>query len=151
VARGFAVVIAHDGDRIGIVELVEVCARERARSLTLFEHLGGWVATTSHPGLQRLFATAAHRHAWHAQLWADRSPTIPVPHVVVDVAAIVEAGDDTDRWTAYVTSLGTLIVELGVLRDRIDPDLDPATARVIELVGADANRLADLVAATPPH
>ncbi len=69
---------------------------------------------------------------------------------VADVAAIVEAGDDADRWTAYVTSLGTLIVELGVLRDRIDPDLDPATARVVELVGADANRLADLVAATPP-
>jgi hypothetical protein len=70
--------------------------------------------------------------------------------VVVDVAAIVEAGDDTDRWTAYVTSLGTLIVDLGSLRDRIDPDLDPGTARVIELVGADANRLADLVASTSP-
>jgi hypothetical protein len=141
---------AQDGEWLGIVELVEVCARERARALTLFEHLGGWVATTSGPALQRLFATAAHRHAWHAQLWADRSPTIPVPPVVAEVAAIVEAGDDADRWTAYATSLGTLLVELGVLRDRIDPDLDPATARVIELVGADANRLADLVASTPP-
>ena len=142
--------ITHEGARLGIVELVEVCARERARALALFQHLGSWVATTADPTLQRLFATAAHRHAWHAQLWADRSPAIPVPHVVADVAAIVEAGDDTDRWTAYVTSLGTLIVELGALRDRIDPDLDPGTARVIELVGADANRLADLVAATPP-
>jgi len=143
-------VITHEGERLGIVELGEVCARERARGLALFQHLGTWVATTTDPALQRLFATAAHRHAWHAQLWADRSPTIRVPHVVVDVAAIVEAGDDTDRWTAYATSLGTLIVDLGALRDRIDPDLDPSTARVIELVGADANRLADLVAATPP-
>ena len=142
--------ITHDGERLGIVELVEVCARERARTLALFEHLGGWVATTTSPPLQRVFATAAHRHAWHAQLWADRSPTIPVPHVVADVAAIVEAGDDADRWTAYVTSLGTLIIELGRLRDRIDPELDPGTARVIELVGADANRLADLVAVAPP-
>ena len=124
--------------------------RERARTLALFEQLGTWVTTTADPALQRLFATAAHRHAWHAQLWADRSPTIPVPPVVAEVATIVEAGDDTDRWAAYATSLGTLLVELGALRGRIDPELDPGTARVIELVGADANRLADLVAATPP-
>jgi hypothetical protein len=148
-ASGVTVVIHAGGERLGIVELVEVSARERARALALFEHLGTWVATTAHPPLQRLFATAAHRHAWHAQLWADRSPLIPVPPLVVDIAAIVEAGDDADRWTAYATALGTLIVELGALRDRIDPELDPGTARVIELVGADANRLASLVAATP--
>ena len=137
-------------EHLGIVELVGVCERERARCVSLFEHLGGWVASTSDPALQRLFATAAHRHAWHAELWAGRSPTIPLAAVAADVAAISEAGDDTDRWTAYVTALGMEIVDLEDLRRRIDPELDPGTTRVLDLVLADAHQLAALVAGSRP-
>lgn len=135
---------------IGILELLDVCARERARSMSLFERLGGWVASTGHPALQRLFATAAHRHAWHAGLWAGRSPTVPVVAVIDDVAAVADAHDDADRWAAYVTSLGQLIADLDGLRGRVDPDLDPGTARVIGLVLRDARELADALALTPP-
>lgn len=138
------------GAHVGVLELVDLCARERARSTSLFEHLGAWVASTSQPALQRLFATAAHRHAWHADLWAGRSPTIPVVAVAADVAAIAEAGDDTDRWTAYVTALGMLIVDLEHVRHRIDPDLDPSTTRVLDLVLTDAHGLASVAADAPP-
>lgn len=134
---------------VPILELVDACARERARSMSLFEHLGAWVASTSQPALQRLFATASHRHAWHADLWAGRSPTIPIVAVAADVAAISDASDDTDRWAAYVTALGMLIVDLEQLRHRVDPDLDPGTARVIDLVLADAHDLASAAAASP--
>ncbi len=136
--------------RLGIVDLVEVCTREQARCTSLFEHLGSWVATTDDPTLQRLFAVAAHRHAWHAELWRERTPVIPVTAIAADVAAISEAGDDTDRWTAYATALGVMISELAALRDAVDPDLDPSTARVVDLVLTDARALAADVTATPP-
>jgi hypothetical protein len=135
---------------VPILELVDVCARERARSMSLFEHLGAWVPTTSHPPLQRLFATAAHRHGWHADLWAGRSPTIPVVAVAADVAAVAEAGDDTDRWTAYVTALGMLIVDVEALHHRVDAELDPGTARVVDLVLTDAHQLADALTTARP-
>jgi hypothetical protein len=136
--------------RIGIVDLVEVCTREQARCTSLFEHLGAWVATTDDPALQRLFAVGAHRHAWHAELWRERTPVIPVTAIAADVAAISEAGDDTDRWAAYATALGVMISELDALRHHVDTDLDPSTARVIDLVVADARALATDVTGTPP-
>jgi hypothetical protein len=127
---------------VGIVELVEVCAAEHARSMSLFERVGGWVATTDDAALQRLFATAAHRHAWHAELWAGRAPAIPVAAVAADVAAIADATGDVDRWTAYVTALGSLDADLAALAHRVDPDLDPGTARVVSLVASDVRALA---------
>lgn len=135
---------------IGIGELVEVCATERARSMSLFERLGTWVPTTHDPALQRLFATAAHRHAWHAHLWAERTPTIPVVAVAADASAIADATGDTDRWAAYVTSLGLLDTDLAALRARVEPDLDPATQRVLALVTADVEDLAHRLTASPP-
>ncbi len=136
-------------NRLDIVDLVEVCTRERERCASLFEHLGSWVASTGDPALQRLFSVAAHRHAWHADLWRERTPTIPVTAIAVRVAAISEAGDDTDRWTAYATALGAMITDLLALREQVDPDLDPATRRVIDLVVADARDLAASVTALP--
>jgi hypothetical protein len=135
---------------VGIEELIAICARERARSTALFERLGGWVATTEHPPLQRLFAAASHRHAWHAELWAERTPTISVPAPAVDVAAISDADDDTERWTAYVTALGIATTALDALRERVDPQLDPNTIRVVDLVLTDARQLAIDVAAAAP-
>ncbi len=142
---------ATPGDEpLGIVDVAAVCGHERARALALFERLGGWVTSTTDPALQRLFATAAHQHAWHAELWTERAPTIPVPDHTDSVAAIVEADGDDDRWAAYVTALGLLRVELAALRARVDAELDPSTTRVIDLVGADADRLAVLVTDNPP-
>ena len=76
----------------------------------------------------------------------------PSPSVAIDagVAAISEAGDDVDRWTAYATALGLLISELDNVRASVDPELDPATARVIDLVQRDAHELARAVTATSP-
>lgn len=135
---------------IGIGELVEVCTAERARAMSLFERLGSWVPSTDDPTLQRLFATAAHRHAWHAQLWAERTPTIPVVAVAASASAIADASGDADRWAAYVTSLGLLDGDLAALRARIDPDLDPATQRVLALVTADVEDLAHRLTTSPP-
>ena len=137
-------------EHVGILELVDLCARERARSTSLFEHLGTWVASTTQPALQRLLATAAHRHAWHAELWAQRSPTVPVVGVAADVAAIGEAGDDADRWAAYVAALGLLIADLEGVQRRVEPDLDPSTTRVLDLVLRDARELADALTTVAP-
>ena len=64
---------------MSIIELGDVCARQRAVSLDLFEQLGALVTADATPAgdEQQLFAKACHQHAWHAELWLQRAPTIP--------------------------------------------------------------------------
>jgi hypothetical protein len=126
---------------LGIVELGDVCARMRAQSLDLFRELGAWVSVAD-VGHQRWFATACHRHAWHAELWAGRSPAIPP----VDLdAAVADARrnrlPDAPAATAYSRLLDAMLDELDELSSRVDPDIDPGTQRVLTLVRRD---LADL-------
>lgn len=132
---------------LGIVELGDVCARQRALSLDLFRELGAWV--TADDGNvageeRRRYSTACHRHAWHAQLWAERSPAIPS----VDLDAAV--GDasrsrlpDRPSAKAYRSLLDEMIADLERLTQRIDADLDPATRRVLTLVRHDLVELRD--------
>lgn len=123
-------------EHVGIVELAEICARQRASALDLFEWLGV-IAGVQPPALQRLVAEAAHRHAWHAELWAARSPDIPG----VDLASATdrhrspEAGPPAAE--RYRRALDRLDDDLAALSRRIDPDLDPASRRVIDLVTTD--------------
>jgi hypothetical protein len=132
-------------DWLGIVELHGVGNDMRERNLRLFEQLGGWVTATAPGELQRLFADACHRHAWHAELWSRRTPTIPPPpvspvHVPNDDPPAVEP-DDRAKATAYRSALFDLEAGLAGIRTRVDPTLDPATARTVELVSADVAEL----------
>ena len=133
-------------DHLGIVELVDVCATMRESSIELFTVLGGWVATTRPGELQRLFAEACHRHAWHAELWERRLPAIPGAHAgatpTTDRSQV--DGDDARR-DRYRAELSTLEDELRAVRARIDPALDPSTARTIDLVGRDVVEIAELL------
>ena len=65
--------LASVSDQLGIVELGDVCAAMRAHSLDLFGS-SARVTTTAPGELQRLFAEACHRHAWHAELWELCTP-----------------------------------------------------------------------------
>ncbi|MDJ0768545.1 MAG: hypothetical protein QNJ12_07105 [Ilumatobacter sp.] len=131
-------------EHLGIVELADVCERMRRRCLDLFETLGAWVTTTDDPALQRLFATAGHRHAWHADLWSSRRPAVadlgpgdePTP------TALAPATPPAARADAYRSALDDLRADLGDLAARADPDLDPSTHRVVDLVAADVDELA---------
>ena len=128
---------------VGIVELGDVCARMLAVSLDLFGELGAWVATADVEH-QRWYAAACHRHAWHADLWAARAPTIPP----VDLDAAV-AGARRKRLperpdaTAYRSLLTELLADLDALSQRIDPAIDPGTDRVSTLVARDLVELRD--------
>jgi hypothetical protein len=128
---------------LGIIELGDVCARMRAQSLDLFRELGTWVRVAD-PEHQRWYATACHRHAWHADLWAQRSPTIPP----VDLDAAVTGAlrtrlPDAPDATAYRSLLAVLLADLDELTLRVDADLDPATHRVLTLVRRDLAELYD--------
>jgi hypothetical protein len=130
-------------DHLGIVELGEVCTAMRARSLELFTRLGSWVPTTATGELQRLFAAACHRHAWHAELWEARRPMVGTTDLVADSdAERSDAAADDVRRDRYRAELSTLEDELRALRARIDPTLDPSTARTIDLVGRDVVEIA---------
>ncbi len=132
----------------GIVELGEICARMRATGLDLFEALGRWVVDTDDPSLQQLFAEAGHRHAWHADLWQQRSPAIPpVEPDLLTHAFRTAIPDDDDRAGTYRRHLDRLLDRLDDLDDRTDPVLDPATHRVIRLVAADLRDLSARLAA----
>lgn len=123
-----------------IVELVDLCDECCASDLGWFQVLGERVRDERDPRLQRLLATAAHRHAWHAELWAARRPAVPHdapherPHPVPP-----DVGDDLVA--AYREHLSQRRSFLARLRADADPDLDPATHRVAALVD---NDLADL-------
>ncbi len=127
---------------VGIIELGDACAGMRAGSLALFELVGSWVSTTDSGVLQRLFAESCHQHAWHADLWAQRYPTIPGPDVEAATSqhrARPPIVEKTQRVTWYREALDNLVAELEALQSRVDPDLDPATVRTAELVAADAH------------
>lgn len=125
-----------------IVELIDLCDEQIATNLGWFALLGGRVREAADPELQRLFATAGHRHAWHAELWAQRRPAIPHDAVHEPPApALVEVGDDVVA--AYRGHLAAQRSVLERLRADTDPDLDPSTVRIITLVDADLAELAD--------
>jgi hypothetical protein len=138
VAGGLAFV----SDQLGIVELSHVCADMRARNLELFERLGAWVPATADGALQRLFAEACHRHAWHAELWQRRMPAIPIGvHAERPASAARELVGDGPRHQHYRQALTELRDRLAALRPRVDPVLDPSTARTIDLVAGDLDDL----------
>ena len=116
-----------------ITELIEVCDRMTARHRHLFEVLGRHVADEPDAATQRRLSTAAHRHAWHADLWSQRRPKIGIEPA--DVGAFGRPGDDVTTW--YRNEVADLARDTAELGERIDPDLDPATMRVVTLVSAD--------------
>ena len=152
-----------------LLAVVDLCARRRAESLVLFETLGGWtrsddsyVALTSPDdpfsrgdpvasAVRRRFASAAHRHAWHAELWAARMPLIPGVDVLDRTATAraqintedLKSGDAVSRRLVYFLRLRTIVTELDDIAGGIDADLDPATTRVIDLVRTDLIGLSD--------
>ncbi|MCB0966594.1 MAG: hypothetical protein KDB37_07130 [Ilumatobacter sp.] len=119
------------GGTVGIVELVAICAEMRGRCRAMFRAIGQWVPQESDPVAQRRYAIASHRHAWHADLWDERLPKIPVDAIGVDSVTILPP----DRW--YPAALDEMIADLDELEARVDPMLDPSTVRVITLVRAD--------------
>jgi hypothetical protein len=128
---------------VEITELVDVCERMSLLNRVLFEQLGSWVADESDPRRQQWFAVACHRHAWHADLWTERRPRIPVDGTRGDVG-LPSTGDDRAAW--YRERLGEIQGELAAIETQIDATLDPSTSRVIHLVAAD---LATLAASAP--
>lgn len=132
---------------VGIVELGTICAQHAARSRRAFEVVGRWVTNETDPARQRLWSTAAHRHAWHAELWAARLPAIP-PLDGLLAAATTAPADALARPDAesYRRDLADDRAALAALRARIDPDLDPSTLRVVALVDADLDELASRLA-----
>ena len=139
-AGGFTLV----SEQLGILELGSVCIAMKAHSLDLFSTLGGWVMATPPGELQRLYAEACHRHAWHAELWDARTPTITPSFPACSVPArLGDADDDNTRRERYRAALSSLEDQLRALRARIDPSLDPSTARTIDLVGRDVVEIAE--------
>ena len=127
---------------VGIVELLDVCALWRRRSIEAFEVTGRWATTLDVPTDLRLFAAASHRHAWHAELWSTRSPAIPV-EPGAGAEAFGWAPDDRRPLAAYHDHLGSMLADLHQLGRRVDADLDPATVRTISLVRADLVELSE--------
>lgn len=125
---------------IPIHELVDLCDRRAAIDLGWFEMLGMWATDEPAGADQQTWAVAGHRHAWHAELWSGRRPTIPhdAEHPSPRPLPVEATGD---RRTAYRSHLGHTRAELARIRAAVDATLDPATARVVDLVDADLAEL----------
>jgi hypothetical protein len=142
---------ADTGDHLGIRALAGLAARAIAVELVLFEAFGRWISTTSHASAKPMLAAAARRHAWHAELWRERFPTIADVDVDEAIAAarshLSPLVDALAVFDALSTGPGRLaVVEVAATalerayRTALaanDPQLDAPTARVITLVLAD--------------
>lgn len=130
---------------IPIHRLVTIADDRASLALGWFETLGRWVVDERDARSQQWFATACHRLAWHAELWSERRPAVPhdIAHPRPRAAEVSRVGD---RVAALETHLADERERLADLAARIDPDLDPATIRLISLVDAD---LADLLRRRP--
>lgn len=132
-------------EHLGIVELGDVCAQMNAENMALFHELGAWATSDGDAAQRRWFATACHRHAWHAELWGQRAPAIPgappIPSAELDESTRV-LGESPDA-NAYRRELESMSERLEVLDSRIVDDLDPSTRRVVSLVGRDIDELLD--------
>ena len=103
------------GGTVGIVELVAICAEMRGRCRGMFRAIGQWVPDESDPVAQRRYAIASHRHAWHADLWDERLPKIPVDAIGVDSVTILPP----DRW--YPAALDeTFVASLALPTGQLD-------------------------------
>jgi hypothetical protein len=130
-----------------ITELVDRCAAMAATHRRLFDVLGGWAVDDPDPIRQRWYATAAHRHAWHAELWDERRPAIPVEPTPAAAATGLTPPEGTDeRADWYSGVLARLLADTAALAGDVDAVLDPGTVRVTQLVGAD---LGELVSTAP--
>ncbi len=135
----------------GIRGVAGIAACAIAVELVLFEAFGRWISTTSQASAKPMLAAASRRHAWHAELWRERFPTIP--DVDVD-AAVADARsnlgplvDALAVFDALASGPGRLaLVEVAATElerayrtalAAIDPQLDAPTTRVITLVLAD--------------
>jgi hypothetical protein len=137
----------HDGTgHLGIVELHSVATRLADQHDELFRTLGAWAPTTTDPAAQQLFAEAGHRHAWHADLWRQRIPAIPVADIATSEVATLVDPDTGERAAAYADAVSLVEAMTRAIDGRIDPVLDPATRRVAELTLADLDALGRRVA-----
>lgn len=115
----------------------------RAAELDLFEQLGQWVTDTPPGAAQRRWAVNCHRHAWHAELWAQRAPAIRPFDLASAVAAArrpMRPAGDLVEW--YAGMLAELTAELDAAAGVVDAELDPSTARTITLVRGDLAMMA---------
>ena len=127
---------------LGIFGLADICARMRALDLDLFAELGTWVTESDAGQSQRWYSSACHRHAWHAELWAERSPLIPgvdLETAVADLRAERLPHDPDEQ--AYRRILAELLADLDSIAARFDGELDPGTRRVITIIHDDVTDL----------
>jgi hypothetical protein len=133
------------------LDSLEMLARRVRRWIAiedlLFESLGGWAREFPEPAPRRVFGTWCHRHAWHAELWRERLPTVD---------GLTTDEDDVEVWIAPLrvalggvntsdeavaalreSVLPALQAAVTEHRDAIDPVLDGPTARTLDLVAAD--------------
>lgn len=61
---------------VGLVESARRLGHYAWIEERLFEVLGGWVQETAEPDVKLHLATHGPRHAWHAQLWRERFPSV---------------------------------------------------------------------------
>jgi hypothetical protein len=144
-------VSAASGAHVGIRDLAALVARAIGVELVLFEAFGRWIPTTSQASAKPLLAAASQRHAWHAELWRARFPSIPDADLDTAVAeARSNHGQLVDALAAFdvlpvgpgrLAVVGFAAAELAreyrAVLTTIDPLLDAPTAGVLTLVLAD--------------
>ena len=132
-------------------EAARVAGHARWLEDRLFSVLGGWVAVEADAAAKAAFSAHSLRHAWHAQVWADRLPrvahldpdalTVPagpeVGALVDELAALRGVDATTDRLDGSRRLLGGLVAAYRHRLERAHPLADGPTVRWVGFVVVD--------------
>lgn len=136
-----------------IHELADLTARHRALALLLAETAGRWIVESPEADAKPSWAAAASRHAWHAELWAERFPAVLGADLDLDLATTTAraeldvlaadldaATSTTERLARYREVVDRTADALSDIRVALDERLDAPTARLLDLVVTDLRR-----------
>ena len=63
-------------DALSLIDSARMIGGYRWVEFRMFEVLGRWVVNETQPEARLMFDVQSRHHAWHAQLWADRLPSV---------------------------------------------------------------------------
>lgn len=138
-----------DAGALPLLESARILGGYRWLEARLFEVLGGWVRSTEAPALKVLLDDHAHQHAWHAELWLARLPSLrelspdevtapPSDALAGAVDAVAAAPSAIERLVGvHRVLLPRLVTTYESHLARTDPVADGAVARTLRLILAD--------------
>ncbi len=132
-----------------VEQLARIAGQCQWNEQQIFEIIGQWIAVVPEPQVSRMLAEHSAKHAWHANLWAERLPAVreldtarfvapatPLMQAVFDAVRSPSAPTQTIEKLAgvYRVVIPRLAKGYAAMSRHVSAEIDGPTARVLSLV-----------------